>query len=123
MLKPIYIYIEKLQDTMNSELDKILLWFKVNKLSLNVLKTNYMLFRGKANVNELNIKIDNNGIKKVSCTKLVGTFIDETLSWLTQIQNIENKVSRGIGVLYTARGNLHDNITYALPNPSIAIFN
>ena len=62
---------------MNSELDKILLWFKVNKLSLNVLKTNYMLFRGKTNFNELNIKIDNNVIKKFPCTKFLGTFIYE----------------------------------------------
>ena len=30
---------------MNCELSKISEWFKVNKLSLNVAKTNYILFR------------------------------------------------------------------------------
>ena len=35
----------ELQATLNSELDKFYVWFAVNKLSQNLIKTNYILFR------------------------------------------------------------------------------
>ena len=31
----------------NEELDKLTMWFKVNKLSLNITKSNYMVFSKK----------------------------------------------------------------------------
>ena len=37
--------VEPLYDIMNSELEKIVEWFNINKLSLNPDKTNYILFR------------------------------------------------------------------------------
>ena len=32
----------------NAELDKLNMWFLLNKLSLNITKTNYMIFRNRA---------------------------------------------------------------------------
>jgi len=37
--------LKTLFDIMNTELEKIVDWFNINKLSLNSDKTNYMLFR------------------------------------------------------------------------------
>ena len=37
-------YIETLFSTVNMELERIREWFKANKLSLNIKKTNYTLF-------------------------------------------------------------------------------
>ena len=34
-----------LADSLNSELNKLSTWFKANKLSLNLKKTNFMLFK------------------------------------------------------------------------------
>ena len=48
-----------LQDTINRELDKLFVWFSVNRLSLNLGKTNYMLFRSRPPDNELALKINN----------------------------------------------------------------
>ena len=36
-----------LQDTLNRELAKLFGWFSINKLSLNLGKTNYMVFRSR----------------------------------------------------------------------------
>jgi len=36
-----------LQDRINNELNKVVQWVNANKLSLNVKKTQYMLFKGK----------------------------------------------------------------------------
>ena len=46
-----------LQDTINIELDKLCVWFSVNRLSLHFGKTNYMLFRSRTPDNELALKI------------------------------------------------------------------
>ena len=39
------------------EISKLFLWFRVNRLSLNVKKTNFMLFRTKSKRMTENVKI------------------------------------------------------------------
>ena len=67
---------EQLEKVINTELKKISNCFKLNKLSLNIDKTNFMIFKNKhSNKSDLNfkIKIDNTNIDKVEVTKLLGT--------------------------------------------------
>ena len=52
--------LNKMQDELNSELSKISLWLKLNKLSLNIGKTHFMVFTNKKRLDELNILIDGN---------------------------------------------------------------
>ena len=58
-----------LQDTLNRELAKLFVWFLINKFSLNLGKTNYMLFQGRPPDLELHLKINNAEIPKVTATK------------------------------------------------------
>ena len=45
---------------LSEELANISKWLKVNRLSLNISKTKYMLFTKKLNIsNQIEIKIDN----------------------------------------------------------------
>ena len=56
----------------NNELQKISKWFKLNKLSLNIKKTNFILFSNKdkiINTENLNVLIDNIVIDQVHNTK------------------------------------------------------
>ena len=59
-----------LQYTLNRVLAKLFVWFSINKLSLNLGKTNYMLFRGRPPDLELHLKINNAEIPKETATKL-----------------------------------------------------
>ena len=60
----------KMQNELNTEMMKISSWLKANKLSLNINKTHYMLFKGKRAIkDEINIKIDQTQIKQTQCTK------------------------------------------------------
>ena len=61
-------------DIVNIELSKLSDWFKVNKLSLNVKKTNYILFgRKRLTLSETNnICIDGQRIERVERTKFLG---------------------------------------------------
>ena len=62
--------VEVLQDTLNRELAKLFVWFSINNLSLNLGKTNDMLFRSRPPDLELHLKINNAEIPKVKATKL-----------------------------------------------------
>ena len=89
-----------LVSTLNMELNKLNTWFAVNKLSLNVSKTNYMLFsRSKINF-EIKILINDNVIERVFVTKFLGVLIDEKLKWQEHINLVRSKVVKNISVLY-----------------------
>ena len=64
---------ETLCMNVNNELSKLNEWFSINKLSLNVKKTNFMVF-GNKHINEaLKVRINNEDIVKVSETKFFGS--------------------------------------------------
>ncbi len=69
----------------NCELDKLSDWFKANKLSLNLKKTNYIIFRARnkpiPSRDNLNVLIDSIKIKRLATTKFLGTYINEHLDW------------------------------------------
>ena len=102
--------ISQIQNDMNEEMIKISAWFKVNKLSLNIDKTHFMLFKGKRKIRKgIEIIIDDKMINQVSETKFLGIYIDENLSWKSHIQNITKKVARATGILYKVRRILDTN--------------
>ena len=57
-----------LTNIINNELKKLEVWFSVNKLSLNVLKTNYMLFSKCKKTENMEIYMNNSGISRVKVT-------------------------------------------------------
>lgn len=66
---------------MNRELEKVLAWLKVNKLSLSLSKTHFILFRSKRNKIDktISLKIDEQTVTQVKFTKFLGVFIDDSL--------------------------------------------
>ena len=62
---------------MNEELSKIIEWLHSNKLSLNVYKTQYMIFSNKNNnINmQKSVTINNIILKKVENIKFLGVII------------------------------------------------
>ena len=91
--------------TMNQELRKITSWLSANKLSLNVKKTHFMIFKTKRKkLNQtLSIEINNQKIHKVKCTKFLGLYIDDELSWKYHIDQITTKISKMTGIMARAR--------------------
>ena len=80
------------------ELDKLNIWFAVNKLSLNVSKTNFILFGNRKYNGKVEIKINGINIERVYVTKFLGVLIDHQLNWKVHINHICNKVSRNIAI-------------------------
>ncbi len=100
----------QLATIMNSELEKVTTWLKVNKLSLNIEKTHYILFSGKRKKSQnVMIKIDGKEIVKTTSTKFLGIQIDEHLTWNNHILNIGNKMAKGLGIIYKAKQLVNSN--------------
>ena len=106
--------LEILIKTMNSELEKLSLWFKINKMSLNIEKTNFMLFGNKKCVQIDKVLLDNNVVTQVTDTKFLGVLLDNELNWKKHIGLVENKVSKGIGILYKMKDKLDNKSLYML---------
>ena len=100
--------INKLFNDMNVELQKMSIWFKANKLSLNLTKTKWTLFHSEKKkrliANDLPILyIDNFEIVRESVTKFLGIFIDKNMTWRYHIEHVCNKVCKSIGIMYRSR--------------------
>ena len=72
----------QLSRDLSNELDKLSVWFAVNKLIMNVSKTNFMVFgNSKQGNTTLQVSIKNSKIKRVYVTKVLGILIDDGLNW------------------------------------------
>ena len=90
-----------LQQQMNRDLHAIALWFDMNQLSLNVKKTNYMLFCKDAGLtSDLDISIRNHCISRVMSFKYLGIQIDGRLSWENQISKLVPQLRAANRLLY-----------------------
>ena len=93
---------DTLIEEINEELQKITTWFHTNKLSLNIKKSNFIIFlpKGKkCNTENVKININGNEIKRVNFTKFLGIYIDEHLSWAQHIEFLSKKIARNVGIL------------------------
>ena len=81
---------------VSTEMNKLYTWFKVNKLSLNLSKTNFMVF-GQPNAPcEYKISIDNIKIEQVNCIKFLGIYIDCKLTWSQHVNTIHTKIAKNL---------------------------
>lgn len=89
--------------TMNIELKKVSNWLNTNKLSLNVHKSNFMMFSQTRIKCTTCLKINDIPVQRVYESKFLGCILDPKLSWNNHIVNIQRKISKNIGILYRAR--------------------
>ena len=94
----------ELVNRFNKELVNIVNWLNANRLSLNIDKTNFMIFRPKnKNDPSPNIIINGSLIEQVDKAKFLGVIIDNKLTWSDHTKNVTKKISKGIGVIIKAR--------------------
>ena len=98
--------INDINELFNSELEKVYQWFLLNKLTINLDKTNYVFRPHNLNIDtsSLNITLNDHKIQNVKFTKFLGVTIDEHLSWKYHVNDIACKISRVIGVLNRLKG-------------------
>ena len=97
--------LDYITSVVNIELTTINTWFYVNLLSLNIKKTNHMLFCNEK-LCDVPISINEENITRVCQTKFLGVIIQSNLKWNAHITSIANKISKTIGVRNKARHSL-----------------
>ena len=73
---------------VNFELIKLTSWFQANRLSINIKKTKYMLFKPsqkKQTLDHLTVKLCDHTLAQESGTVFLGVILDEHLSWKSHI--------------------------------------
>ena len=113
---------DELIDTMSEEMVKIVDWLKLNRLSLNLKKTHFILFRKKRTNVSLSreLMVDNVKIAMVEDTKFLGVMVDQYLSFQKHIKYCKGKVARGIGILYKCRPYLYKDTLKCLYNAFVS---
>ena len=91
--------VNELQTVMNEEFEKILLYCKTNKLSVNLNKTNFMLITNKKLIPQISIA----NIERKPCIKYLGVYLDEKMNWSYQIKHVNNKLAKNLGILSKLR--------------------
>ena len=115
----------QLEKIVNKELKNIYLWLNINCLSLNVSKTNFIIFHpyNKPLKQHITVKINNKSIIEKDHIKYLGVIIDSHLNWKQHIFNISTKMSRYIGIMCKLRQfvkkNVLKNIYYSLLYPHL----
>ena len=116
--------IQQIESKINCDLINIKQWL-LNKLILNLTKTEYLIIGSPFNLNNLtsepNIMIDNVPIKRLTKTKSLGIQIEQFLSWDNHLEEICKKASSGIGAIrrlksYVSRESLI-SVYYTLVQP------
>ena len=89
-----------MEKTINKELSKLYLWINVNRLSINLDKTYFIIFHpyNKPLKKQITIKINKKAIKEQCFIKYLGVLIDSKLSWKHYVSKIS--ISRSLGIMY-----------------------
>ena len=97
--------LQVLETILNDQLNSINEWLCANKLSLNVDKSNFVIFHPpqKSPTYSINLKIHDKVIMQKRSIKYLGVLIDSSLNWKDHIHELSKKISRGIGILLKLR--------------------
>ena len=93
-----------LEKHVNIELDKIQRWLDVNKLSLNVSKTKYIIISPKLKERyKFQIKLKEHLLCQTKTHKYLGIIIDEKLWWKPHLSAVASKLAKLCGLFYKLR--------------------
>ena len=112
--------LKKLEKTMNKELRKLTLWLSLNRLALNISKTNFVIFRSQQKKVDYNVTLIMNrkAIEQKKFVKYLGLLVDEHLTWEEHLAGISKKISRSIGIITLLRKSMETkllvNLYYSL---------
>ena len=95
-------------------------WLKVNKLTLNTAKCNYIVIKNPSkSVPQLEIHLQDRVLARTERVNYLGILIDQHLTFKYHVDHICNKISPAVGILSKVRWVLPRNICILLYNALI----
>ena len=106
------IYLEAM---VNEDLSSAADWLAENKLSLNIIKTNFMHFDlSRSNTGSPKLFIGSKPILNVKSQKFLGVIFDDKLSWKEHILSIISKLNSCLGATRRARPYLNTHSLFTI---------
>ena len=94
------LLLDRLSKQVNKDLSNLSNWFRANKLSLNVKKTELVSYLYiKKTENRPQLKLDGKRLVPTHSVKYLGVLIDEHLLWNKQVVQIKMRLNHPIGML------------------------
>ena len=86
--------LKSLEKTVNKELDKLHDWLCLNRLSLNISKTNFVIFHAinKPKTYSITLLINKRAISETNTVKYLGILIDSQLTFKNHIVELTKKI-------------------------------
>ena len=109
----------------NKELKGLHQWLSVNRLALNITKTNFVIFHpyNRPLSESITLKINKKAISEKTHIKYLGVLIDSTLCWKPHTDNLSKKIARAMGIMYKVRPFVNSlimlNLYYSLVYPHL----
>ena len=97
--------IKKLNKLVNADLKHLVHWLNANKISLNVKKTEMVIFKSKQKKFEgdLKIKLCGKRLYPSESVKYLGVKIDTNLNWEHHVNDLSIKLNRANALLFKMR--------------------
>ena len=91
-----------IQKKMNEDLKNLFIWLCANRLSLNVAKTEFIIFKPprKSLKKRITLRLNGKTLFESKKIKYLGLIVDDRLSWKFHINELSKKLGRAIGVIY-----------------------
>ena len=91
-----------LQSKLNADLAAITSWLHNNKLTLNVIKSKFMVNGGRDKLSQFNdiaLVANNDQLENVTKFKYLGVIRNQHLTWHDHIKQLQSKIAKKLGVL------------------------
>lgn len=115
--------IADIHEDINSQLESVHNWLRVNKIHLNVGKTKHMMFSYRGDYQISPIIIGNSQVLPTSSIKFLGIHIDSHLNFSNHVNYLSTKISKSVGILNKLKFTLPSSILkllyYSLIHPYI----
>ena len=97
--------IKKINKVVNKDLKFLIQWLHANKISLNVAKTEVIIFRRKKKQLDfdLNLKICGKKLQASSYVKYLGIYLDQYLDWSPHVNHLSHKLVKANAMLCKLR--------------------
>ena len=112
--------IKKLNKLANADLKHLVNCLNANKISLNIKKTEIVIFKSKQKKFEgdLKIKLCGKRLYPTECVKYLGVKIDTNLTWQYNVNDLSTKLNRANALLFKIR----KYISFKVLTSSILLF-
>ncbi len=101
-----------LRKMMNEDLKLLFMWLCSSRLSLNVSKTEFIIFKPPRIPfqNRITLKLNGIIIYESPTVKYLGLLLDARLSWKAHIFALRKKLSTAVGIMYKLKSFCSDHI-------------